>query len=67
MWGVLGLFKISDIFMIFHRYLQLYLRMMAKREKLLAIYDAIPTSVWAEMAIQILINPFKFQNRLWGI
>ena len=52
MWGVLGLFNgLSDSFMTSHRHLQLNLGMMVKRVKLLAIYDAIPPRVWAEMAL----------------
>ena len=45
--------------------MQLELGMMAKREKLLAIYDAIPPMVWAEMDLQILLEPHKFKNRVW--
>ena len=43
MWGVLGLLNfLFDSFMTGHRHLQLYLGMMEKGAKLLAIYDAIP-------------------------
>ena len=47
-----------------HGHLQLELGMMEKRAKLLAIYDAIPPRVWAEMALQILINHPKFNKRV---
>ena len=50
-----------------HRHLQLDLDMMAKMIKLLAIYDAIPPRVWAEMALQILRDPPNYQNRVWGL
>ena len=40
--------------------------MMEKREKLLAIYGAIPPRVWEEMALQLLRNPPKFKKRVWG-
>ena len=53
--------------MIGHRHLQLNLGMMAKREKLLAIYDAIPLRVWVEMALQLLCNPPNFHNKVWGL
>ena len=46
-----------------HIHMKLDLGMMEKREKLLANYDAIPPRVWAEMDLQILINPPNFQNR----
>ena len=46
MWGVLELFNgLSDSFMTGHKHLLLDLGMMAKRVKLLAIYDAIPPRV----------------------
>ena len=55
MWGVLRLFnRLFDGFITGHRHLQLDLDKMTKREKLLAIYDAIPPRVWEEMALQIL-------------
>ena len=37
-----------------HIHVQLDFGMMEKGEKLLAIYDAIPPMVWAEMALQLL-------------
>ena len=56
MWGVIGLFYfLFDMFIRGHRHLQLDLGMMEKREKLLAIYDAIPPRLWVEMALQILV------------
>ena len=45
--------------------MKLYLGMMGKREKILAIYDGIPPRVWEEMALQILHVPPKFSNRGW--
>ena len=61
MWGVLTLFnRLFGGFITGHRHLQLDLDIMAKREKLLAIYGAIPPRVWAEMALQLLSNPPKF-------
>ena len=66
MWGVLVILNgLSHIFMTFHRHLQLDLGMMEKRVKLLAIYDAIPSSVWVETALQILLNPHKIKKRVW--
>ena len=50
-----------------HIHMQLELGMMEKREKLLAIYDAIPPRVWAQMALQLLCNPSNFQKILWGL
>ena len=50
-----------------HKHIQLELGMMAKREKLLAIYDVIPPKVWEEMDLQILLEPTKFHIRVWGI
>ena len=50
-----------------HRHLQLDFGMMTKRAKLLAIYDAIPTRVWAEMALQLLCNPPNLNNKVWGL
>ena len=50
-----------------HIHIKLELGIMEKREKLLAIYDAIPPRVWAEMALQLLIKPPKFHNRVWGM
>ena len=68
MWGVLGILNgIYDIFMVDHRHLQLDLGMMEKRVKLLAIYDTIPPRVWAEMALQLLCNPPKLSNIVWGL
>ena len=68
MWGVLGIFnRLYDVFMIGHIHLQLDLGMLEKREKLLAIYDVIPPRVWEEMARQILSNPTKVKNRVWGM
>ena len=65
---VLGIFKgIYGIFMIFHRNLELELVMMEKREKLLAIYDAIPPRVMEEMALQLLFDPPKFYKRVWKL
>ena len=65
---VLGLLNgIYGIFMIFHRHLELELVMMGKREKLLAIYDAIPPRVWAEMDLQLLFDPPKFHNKVWEL
>ena len=65
---MLGIFNIlSDFFITGHRHFQLDLGMMEKREKLLAIYDAIPPGVWKEMALQVLLDPPKFHNRVWGI
>ena len=62
---VLGLLKgIYGIIMIFHIHLQLELVIMGKREKLLAIYDAIPHRVMEEMALQLLFDPPKFYNRV---
>ena len=59
--GILGIFNLlSYIFIIGHIHMQIYLGIMEKREKLLAIYDAIPPRVWAEMALQLLSNPPKF-------
>ena len=37
--------------MTIHRHLQIELGLMEKMEKILAIYDAIPPRVWAEMAL----------------
>ena len=55
MWGVLLLFNIIYYgFMTGPIHIQLDLGMMEKREKLLAIYDAIPPRVWEEMALQLL-------------
>ena len=55
MWAVLGLFnRIYNGFMIGHRHLKIYLGMMEKGAKVLAIYDAILPRVWAEMALQLL-------------
>ena len=68
MCGVLRIFnKLFDGFITGHRHPQLDLDMMAKREKLLAIYGAIPHSMWEEMALQLLSNPPNFQNRVWGL
>ena len=65
---VLGLLKgLYGIFMIFHRHLELEFVMMGKREKLLAIYDAIPPRVMEEMALQLLFDPPKFYNRVWRL
>ena len=65
---VLGLLKgLYGIFMIFHRHLELEFVMMGKREKLLAIYDAIPPRVMEEMALQIVFNPPKFYKRVWKL
>ena len=65
---VLVLLKgIYGIFMIFHRHIELELVMMGKREKLLAIYDAIPPRVMEEMALQLLFDPPKFYNRVWRL
>ena len=50
-----------------HIHVQIYLGMMEKIAKLLAIYDSIPPRVWAEMALQILYNPKKFQKRVRGL
>ena len=67
MWGVLGILnRISDGFMKGHRHMQLNFGMMEKREKLLAIYDAIPPTVWAEMDLQLLFNSTKFKNMFWS-
>ena len=61
MWGVLRIFNsLSGGFIIGHIILQLDLDIMAKREKLLAIYGAIPHRVWEEMALQLLRNTPKF-------
>ena len=68
MCGVLGILKrLYYIFITGHRHLQHEFGMMAKREKLLAIYDAITPRVWVEMALQILYEPTKFYNRVWGL
>ena len=57
MWGVLVILNILYYgFIIGHIHLQIELGMMEKREKLLAIYDAIPPRVWEERALQILCN-----------
>ena len=45
-----------------HRHMQLKLGMMAKRENLLAIYDAIPPRVMEEMDLQLLFDPPKFHK-----
>ena len=52
-------------FMTAHRHIHLGLSMMEKREKLLAIYDAIPPRVWEEMALQILFDHPKFNKIVW--
>ena len=52
--------------MIGHRHMQLYLGMMEKREKLLAIYDAIPPRVWEELDFQLLFDTPKFQKKMYG-
>ena len=68
MWGVLVILNsLYYIFMIGHIHMQLDFGMMEKREKLLAIYDAISPRVWAEMALQLLFEPHKFHNRVWGL
>ena len=68
MWGVLGILNLlSYIFMTGHIHIQLYLGMMEKREKLLAIYDAIPPRVMEEMALQLLFDPQKFNKIVWGM
>ena len=55
MWGVLGLLNwISYIFITIHRHLKLKLGMMAKRAKLLAIYDAIPPMQPSKISEQIM-------------
>ena len=65
---VLGLLKgLYGIIMIFNIHLQLELFIMGKRAKLLAIYDAIPHRVMEEMALQLLFDPPKFQNKVWGL
>ena len=53
--------------MIGHRHLKLELGMMAKREKILAIYDTIPLRVVEEMTLQLLFDPPKFQSIVWGL
>ena len=58
---------IYGIFMIFHIHIELELVMMGKREKLLAIYDAIPPRVMEEMALQLLFDPPKFYKRVWRL
>ena len=66
MWGVLILFnRLSYFFITGHRHLQIDLDMMEKREKLLAIYGAIPPRVWEEMALQNLRKYTKFLKILW--
>ena len=68
MWGVLGIFNLlSYIFITGDIHMQINLYMIAKREKLLEIYDAIPPRVWVEMALQLLCKPPNFQNRVWGL
>ena len=52
--------------MIGNIHLQLELVMMEKRTKLLAIYGAIPSRVWAEMALQLLCDPPNLSNKVWG-
>ena len=53
--------------MIGHIHLQPNFGMMEKREKILAICDAIPSRVWAEMALQILCGPPKLSHIVWGM
>ena len=60
MWGVLILFnRIFDGFITGYRHLQINLDMMEKREKLLAIYGAIPPRVWVEMDLQLICDHTK--------
>ena len=38
-----------------------------KKGQITSNYDAIPPKVWEEMALQILFDPPKFKNRVWGL
>ena len=54
-------------YMTCSKHLQTSLGTLEKMVKLLVIYGAIPPRVWAEMALQILCEPKKLLNRVWGM